>query len=206
MISYAILTHNEGKYIKELINQIIKIKHPIDEIVIVDDYSEDPETVAILKELDDSGSIRLFKRHLNKKFASQKNYLNSKCQGKWIVNIDADEILSEELAESLHDLIDLNDPIDVIWVPRVNIVNGLTGEHIGKWNWTVDAKGRVNFPDYQLRIYKNSDSIKWSGDVHEVLIGYRTYSFLPADENFALIHVKDINRQENQNNFYNGIQ
>lgn len=204
-ISFGILTHNEGEYIEQLLQQLIRIKKEDDEIVIVDDYSSDQLTKAILEEHQAEGNIKLYKRELNKDFASQKNFLNSKCSGDWIVNIDADELLSPDLESSLHDLIELNLVPDAIWVPRINIVQGLTAEHIAKWNWKVDVDGHINFPDWQLRIYKNSPEIYWVGRVHEVLNGYKHYSFLPPEKNFCLIHEKMINRQEDQNNFYSNI-
>ena len=34
--------------------------------------------------------------------------------------------------------------VDLIYLPRVNTVEGLTDEHIQKWRWNVDEKGRVN--------------------------------------------------------------
>ena len=162
-ISFGILTHNEGEYIEQLLQQLIRIKKEDDEIVIVDDYSSDQLTKAILEEHQAEGNIKLYKRELNKDFASQKNFLNSKCSGDWIVNIDADELLSPDLESSLHDLIELNLVSDAIWVPRINIVQGLTAEHIAKWNWKVDVDGHINFPDWQLRIYKNSPEIYWVG-------------------------------------------
>ena len=43
-ISYAILTHNEGEYIAKLLTLLSTYKRDIDEIVIVDDYSDDEKT------------------------------------------------------------------------------------------------------------------------------------------------------------------
>jgi glycosyltransferase involved in cell wall biosynthesis len=48
-ISYAILTHNEGQYIETLLSFLTTNKRPEDEIVIVDDFSTDLETIEILK-------------------------------------------------------------------------------------------------------------------------------------------------------------
>ena len=64
---------------------------------------------------------------------------------------------------------------------------------------------RLNFPDHQLRIYKNNGKIKWKNKVHEVLEGYHTISHLPPDKEWCLIHDKDIKRQEIQNQFYNTL-
>lgn len=205
MVSFAILSHNEGEYLDDLIGQLCKVKNKEDEIVIVDDFSDHAFTKIILNENEHAKRISLYRRHLDKDFAAQKNFLNSKCKGDWIVNIDADESLSPLLAEQLHDLIELNKNTDVIWVPRINIVNGISDEYLNKWGWRIDKEGHVNFPDWQLRIYKNKPEIYWVGKVHEVLNGYKNYSFLPAEKEYCLIHIKTIDRQDSQNRFYGGI-
>ena len=90
-------------------------------------------------------------------------------------------------------------------VPRVNIVKGLTDEHIKKWGWKLNDDGWVNWPDYQWRIWKNIPEIKWINKVHERLDGFKTYAPLPPDPAYALMHVKDIKRQEKQNEFYENL-
>jgi hypothetical protein len=84
----------------------------------------------------------------------------------------------------------------------VNTVEGLTQEHIQKWRWNVNEQGWVNWPDYQWRIYKNSDSIRWENKVHEKLVGFDTISNLPMVEQLSLQHSKTIDRQERQNSYY----
>jgi len=63
----------------------------------------------------------------------------------------------------------------------------------------------INFPDGQKRIFKNIPEIKWNGRVHETLVGYKTYAYLPPIEEWCLIHKKNITRQEKQNEFYTKI-
>ena len=126
------------------------------------------------------------------------------CNGDYIFQIDADEMISKWCLENLGMILQYN-PIDVLLVPRINTVKGLTQEHINKWRWRVDNEGRVNFPDFQFRIYKNTPNINWKNKVHEVLQGYETISELPLDEPWCLIHEKTIERQEKQNNYYNTL-
>ena len=47
-VSYAILTHNEDKELKKLLDFLIKYKDKEDEIVILDDYSDNKKTLEIL--------------------------------------------------------------------------------------------------------------------------------------------------------------
>lgn len=201
--SYAILTHNEGEYIYELISLILEYKDPEDEIVVVDDFSDDEYTLQILDDFQTAGVIRLFKRKLMNDFASQKNYLMSKCTGDYIFNIDADELPKPELLVYLKQIFELNPDVDLYGIPRENTVEGLTQEHIQKWGWRVNEKGFVNFPDYQYRIMKKVPYIKWEGKVHERPTGYKLLSHIPDD--LALEHSKDIIRQEQQNLYYDSI-
>ncbi len=95
--------------------------------------------------------------------------------------------------------------IDVILTPRINTVEGLTQEHINKWSWNINKNNWINFPDYQWRIYRNTQDIKWINKVHERLDGFKTYASLPSIEEYCLYHHKDIKRQEKQNNYYNTL-
>jgi len=203
-VSYAILTHNEGGSIETLLQKLKEFKLPGDEIVIVDDLSTDKETAEILDKHFSSGLInRLTTRPLGNNFANQKNFLASLCEKEYIFNIDADEVPSDDLMRFLHMTLDMNPQVDMYAVPRWNTVEGITQEHIQKWGWRVDDQKRINWPDYQMRIYKNNKQIKWINPVHEVLSGYKQYSGLP--DSMCLMHPKNIERQERQNNLYNTI-
>jgi glycosyltransferase involved in cell wall biosynthesis len=212
-ISFAITTHNEGEYIQRLLDQLIPhCRATGDEIVILDDYSDDEETKWILSGATRSSvldgknfTLRLFSRRLNGDFAAQKNHLNAICRGEYIFQIDADETLHSDLLESLHDILDLNQNIDLFAIPRVNTVEGLTDEDIKRWGWRVNEKGWVMFPDYQTRLYRNHPDIKWVGQVHERITGYKTMTPLPSEEWCSLYHGKTIERQRKQNEFYNTL-
>jgi hypothetical protein len=72
------------------------------------------------------------------------------------------------------------------------------------WNWRVDENNRINFPDYQGRIYRKG--LMWNNKVHEKIVGAKIYSILPIDESgYFLQHHKTITKQEQQNNLYNTI-
>ena len=107
--------------------------------------------------------------------------------------------------KNLKPILEANPTIDLYWVPRVNTVDGITEEHINKWGWQVNEKGWVNFPDYQGRIWRNRQNIRWKNAVHEVLDGYKEHTMLPAEEQFSFYHPKTIDRQEKQNAFYDTI-
>jgi hypothetical protein len=208
-ISYAITACNEHEELQRLLNLLTKHIRDEDEIIIQLDNIASHEIRDIVwnftKEKNITNILGI-EFPLNKDFATFKNNLKNHCKGDIIFFIDADEIPAQDLIEALPILAEQN--IDVISVPRINTVKNITPEHIKKWGWKIDEFGRINYADYQMRICKNIPEIKWKNKVHEVLDGYKTYSYLPTDMNSGdlhLYHPKTIERQEKQNDFYNTI-
>jgi hypothetical protein len=142
---------------------------------------------------------------LNNDFASYKNHLSGICSRDAIFQIDADEYPHPELILNLPNILEANPEIDVFLTPRINTVEGLTNAHIKQWGWNVTGDGRVNFPDYQWRIWRNHKGIKWVNKVHERLTGFNQYTTLPPIDECCLYHPKEIARQEKQNAYYNTI-
>lgn len=205
-ISYAITVCNELNEIIKLTNFLQNKIEKEDEIII--QYDTNGVTKEVLDFLTIFGEInqqtKIIPFSLNKDFATFKNNLKKNCSGDFIFQIDADEIPSEYLMTHIKTILK-NNNVDIVFVPRVNTVNGLTEAHIKGWGWNVNEKGWVNFPDYQTRIYRNTDDVEWFGKVHERISGYNTFANFPAEERFSLYHHKQIERQEHQNNFYNNI-
>tara|TARA_R110000796_G_scaffold123761_4_gene238208 strand:- start:26820 stop:27455 length:636 start_codon:yes stop_codon:yes gene_type:complete len=208
-ISYAITACNEWAEIEMLIYFLIEHIRAEDEIVVVvDETNVDNKVLSLLYSVEEAErdvNFRWYEHPLSKDFSKQKNFLNLKCNGNYIFQIDADEIPHKNLISFLPQLIISNPDCEAYWVPRINTVEGLTQEHIEKWGWMVDNQGWVNFPDWQMRIYKNNVDIKWTKPVHEQLVGYKKYTQLPPTEEWCLYHHKQIKRQEKQNEFYNTI-
>lgn len=207
-ISYAVPVCNELVELERLLGQLIKHKREEDEIVILFDSENGTTRVEeFLKAKSvNNPEFQWYSNPLNKDFAQQKNYLTKMCTGDWVFLIDADEYPDDYIFNGLPWIINENPEVEAYWVSRINTVNGLTQDHVNKWGWIVDNKGRVNFPDKQMRIYKNDpERIKWTRPVHEQLIGYTKFASLPSNEEYCLHHPKDIKRQERQNDFYEKI-
>lgn len=205
-ISYAITVHNELEELTKLLNFLQMRIREEDEIVI--QYDEGGVTDEVIDYLNLMDSIhdnhKVIGFPLNNHFANYKNNLKSNCSKDYIFQIDADEIPHEYLVEVIGEVLDTNN-VDILFVPRINTVEGLTQEHINKWGWQLNDKGWVNFPDYQTRIYRNTKDVQWMNKVHERITGYDTFSSLPTDEQWCLYHPKQIERQEKQNEYYEKI-
>ena len=92
MISSVILTKNE----EENIEECIKSLNWCNEVIVIDDYSED-KTKEIAKEL----GAKVFQHHLNNDFSQQRNFGLEKAKGEWTLFLDADERISPVLADEI---------------------------------------------------------------------------------------------------------
>ena len=211
-ISYAITVCDELEEIKRLVTFLLEHKDVRDEIVITFDHKNGSKEVEeYLRRqterpvwVSDEISWHTAWPPFDKDFSKLKNYTKSMCKGDYIFHLDADEYPHEILIDQLPSIIETNN-VDLIWVPRVNTVEGLTDEWASKWGWRVSDKGWVNYPDYQARVFKNVPEIKWVNPVHEVITGHKTLAHLPPVEELSLYHPKTIEKQVKQNELYSSI-
>lgn len=206
-ISYAITVCNEFEEIQRLVKFLLENKRPIDEIVVLFDQKNGSKEIADwLVGYNKLPNFQMWRGYFDGHFGEWKNTLIDYCRGDYIFQIDADEMPHPNLIRVLPEIILVNPKNEVFLVPRVNTVDGLTEEHVEKWGWRTNKKGWVNFPDYQTRIWKKEGRIRWYGKVHERLVNFNTYTNLPEDEIYSLIHPKTIERQERQNKLYDDLQ
>jgi len=209
-ISYGITVHNEADELNRLLEILIHKTDKEDEIVICVDGNDEKVQEVIQSWIQQYGSddvdtikdIIVYHRKLDGNFADHKNSVIENSTGDYIFHIDADEYPNETLLEQLKQIIEMNDGVDLIWIPRVNTIEGMTQEHIQKWSWRVTENGWVNYPDYQARVFRRDESIRWTRPLHELITGCKTYAHLPPHEELSLYHPKTIQKQEEQNMFY----
>lgn len=160
-ISAVVLTKNEEKNIERCLRSISFC----DEIIIIDDYSID-NTLKKIQNL--KSKILIFQRKLNNDFAQQRNFGLSKVSNDWILFVDADEEVSEELRNGINSL----DP----HLPGYRTVPGLHGNDTSAYFlrrrdyfWNQEMKfGEVKKVREQgiVRLVKKNSG-KWMGRVHE---------------------------------------
>jgi len=145
-LSVTIATKNEEKNIENCLRSVQKLA---DEIIIVDDVSTD-STVEIASRytrniiVNDSGG----------NFHKNKNLAIERASGEWILTLDADEIIPEELAEEIKAAIK-NPMIDGYYLNRKNYF-------MGKW-----IKGCGWYPDYILRLFRKKTGARWPLEIHD---------------------------------------
>jgi hypothetical protein len=148
---------------------------------------------------------------LNNDFSQHRNFIHNSIEdGQYIVQLDADETVSNGFVNACNNIAS-SGMVDVCYIPRINTVEDITQEHLVKWNWRLDEQGRINYPDYQGRMYLKKNYIQWVGEVHEKLecVDYKrkiNLFYIPINqEKIVIYHHKKIERQIQQNNFYDTI-
>ena len=205
-ISYGITVHNEADELNKLLEILIHKTDVEDEIVICDDYSDDDTQFVIQSWSQQYGHnklIKVYQRKLDGDFAAHKNSVIENSEGDYIFHIDADEYPHETLLLKLKPILEVNEGVDLIWIPRVNTIDGMTPHHVQKWGWRVTENNWVNYPDYRARVFRRDSEIRWTRPLHEHIVGCKTYAHLPPQEELSLYHPKTIEKQEQQNMFYN---
>jgi glycosyltransferase involved in cell wall biosynthesis len=215
-ISYLVTCHNEVAELERLLSQLYSaISKTDDEIVILDDFSDNEDTrrmLAFHPLFSTSSKLgRVIQHKLSNDFGTHKTFGSRQCTGDYIVQCDADEYLSQPLLENIHEIIESNPTVELYRLPRVNIVRNATTDDAKKWGWQVTKLPEFgdlpiinwNSGDYQSRIYKNTEKIKWHKPLHETIVGASIVTHLPKEVDYAIIHDKTIQRQTQQNIRYN---
>jgi len=210
-ISYAVPVCNEHEELERLLDFLELNLRKEDEVVVqCDKGNTTPEVYKVINSEKYSDGFReqfkVVEFPLNGNFSLFKNNLTENCTGNWVFQLDADEYPNEYLFTAIPWMIENNPEVEAFWLARINTVSGIKPEHINKWGWQVNDRDWINFPDYQMRLYKNEPKrIKWTKPVHEQLVGFKKFGHMPGNEDYCIIHHKDIKRQEKQNEFYNTI-
>lgn len=159
-ISLVMITKNEENNLKKSLLSVVDL---VDEMIVVDSGSTD-DTVKIAKDFGAIVETRDFDS-----FANQKNYALSLANNEWVLHLDADEILSEELKQEIKKTLE-NTNLDAFYLIRNNFFLGKQMKHAG----LAEEK--------RLRLAKKSLSKYTGGLIHEELevngeIGYMKNSF-----------------------------
>lgn len=150
-LSAALAVRNEEKNLARCLSSL---KDFADEIVIVDGESDDT-TVQIAKKY----GAKVLSRPNKSNFHINKQVAIDNCRGKWILQLDADEVVSADLRKEIeliiHDESINPTSVNGYWIPRKN---WFLGRFLMKGG---------QYPDYTLRLYKNGKGKLPQKDVHE---------------------------------------
>lgn len=151
-LTAIVLTKNEEKNIYDCLESVLWC----DEIIIVDDFSED-RTLEVAKSINEE-KIKIFQHKLEGDFSSQRNFGLDKAESEWVLFLDADERVSQDLRAEINDVI-----IDETSKPKnsgylIKRIDYMWGKEL-KHGETGDIK--------LLRLGRKKKG-KWIGQVHEI--------------------------------------
>jgi glycosyltransferase involved in cell wall biosynthesis len=154
-ISAAIITFNEEKNIKRC---LLSLQGVVDEIVVVDSFSTD-KTEEICSKFDVVFIKNKFLGHIE-----QKNFALYKTKYSYVLSLDADEVLSSELKESILNIKQENQKEDSSEFDSYSF-NRLTNYCNERW-----IKHCGWYPDIKLRLW-NKEKGSWGGEnPHDMVI------------------------------------
>lgn len=149
-LTVSIITLNEEKNLARTLESVKKFA---DEIVIVDSGSTD-KTEEIAKSFN---AKFYFQKWLG--YGPQRNKAIELASSEWVLNIDADEEISEELAKKIVDIKDeKNGNIDVF---KINFMSVCFGKKIKHGGWS---------NSYRIRLFKKNSGRFNENNVHEEFI------------------------------------
>ena len=166
-ISVALAVFNEEDNLRNCLNSV---KDLADELIIVDGGSED-KTLNIAK----SFNAKIIQTDNPPNFHINKNKAIDAASGDWILQLDADEIVSKELAQEIKKVISKKSGIAGYWIPRKNFF-------LGRF-----LKKGGQYPDYTLRLYRRGKGRLPAKDVHEQAEVRGKVGYLKND----LLHLRD---------------
>lgn len=155
-ISVAIAVYNEEKKLPNLLKSVYQW---VDEIVIVDGGSTDQT-----KEIARKYKARIISSDNPANFHINKQKAIDACTQKWILQLDADEVVPEDLKKEIL-LLREQKEVNGYWMPRKNYFLG-----------TFLTKGG-QYPDWTLRLYRRGKGTLPAKSVHEqaVVVGKTEY-------------------------------
>lgn len=144
-LSVAIIAFNEERNIARCIDSVLNVA---DQIVVVDSFSTDKTS-----ELAKGRGAEVY-QHPFRTFSEQKNIAISYCNSDYILSLDADECVDNQLVDSLMK-IKSSECVDCFYIKRKTFINTTWIRTCG---W---------YPDKLIRLWRNG-TVAWAGDfVHE---------------------------------------
>lgn len=198
-IDYVVLSRGEPET-ESLLQYLRKSKDSRDTLTLLYDCSENSDIGKYNK------YARIVFHQLDYSYSEHRNFVLPLLKSDYSFFVDADEKPSKELFQNIKDIIENNDYPDLINVPRINIVKGLTREAAQKYGWSVTDGNIIQWEsgDYQTRLFKNGIGLKWTGNLHERIYTDKNnsvYTLMRLPQN-AIIHRKTLEVQMKGNAEY----
>lgn len=182
-LSVVLAVHNEEKHLAACLDSI---KDIADEIIVIDGESTD-STVKIARRY----KARVISTSNKPNFHINKNLGIDAARRAWILQLDADEIVSKSLKNQIIKIINAPGGPNGYWIPRLNYFLGRPLRKGGQ------------YPDYTLRLYRNGSGRLPAKDVHEQAVVEGETAYL--NENLLHFNAPDFESYLLRHNRYTSL-
>lgn len=188
MITAIVLAKNEAENLKRCFPSL----KWCDEIIVIDDYSTD-FTAEIAKEY----GAKVFRHHLNNDFAQARNFGLNQAKGDWVLFIDADEVVSEELAREVQNAVKAK-KIQGYFLRRRDYFGGRLLKHGETASVCLLRLGRKNTGQWHRAVH---ETWQIKGQTRELKYPLEHYShpdldsFLKDISYFAMLHAQSLKQE-----------
>lgn len=127
-VSIIMPCYNDGQYIGQAVVSIKKQTYSDIELIVIDDGSNDEQTIEIIKQIDEKDEFAKVLRTNHLGPAGARNYGILHAQGEYILPVDSDDIIDNTYVEKCVNILDNNEDIGAVYC-----FADLFGESRGKW-------------------------------------------------------------------------
>jgi hypothetical protein len=194
-LTYSVQVCNESRELFSLLHFLTKVIDDEDVIhVVVDTVRKTEKVQAVLEHFKDT--IVVFERPFDTFYKNGTFHIEN-AVGDYVFGLDADEMPQELLIKNIKKIIE-ESGADIIGIPRINIHPGSTETFLRQSNFHVNDVGWINWPDFQMRVFRACDYIRLTDEVHTKLTGSDKIVTLQPNPKVALWHIKSVDKQESR--------
>ncbi len=171
-VSVVIACHNDGKYLDEAINSVLKQTYDDVQIIVVDDGSTEENTVRLVEEFERPKTKLIRTAHNG--LAIARNTGIAACESKYVLPLDADDKIKETYVEKAVGIMQADERIGIVYCKAE-----LFGAEFGPWELQP-----YRFPEilhgnmiFCSALFRRSDWEKVSGYNPNMVYGWEDYDF-----------------------------
>lgn len=171
-VSVVIACHNDGKYLDEAINSVLKQTYDCVQVIVIDDGSTEENTVRLLEEFERPKTKLIRTAHNG--LAIARNTGIAACESKYVLPLDADDKIKETYLEKAVSIMQADERIGIVYCKAE-----LFGMEFGPWELQP-----YRFPEllhgnmiFCSALFRRSDWEKVSGYNPNMVYGWEDYDF-----------------------------
>ena len=171
-VSVIMPCYNDGEYIEEAIASVFAQTYKNIELVIIDDGSDNEHTLSVLSRLSET-NIKFLKTNRAKP-AGARNAGIAQATGKYILPLDADDLIEPDYVEKAVQILEENKHIGVVYCYA-----DLFGERSGRWdlpNYSIEKMLLDNIV-FVTALFHKEDWEKVGGFHTDMQHGMEDYDF-----------------------------